>query len=286
MLAVFGRLLSKRFFERPIFVVGGSRSGTIALLKAMGRHPQVLATPSEDPFICDVGRLAYDLAHASERDVHYYERTLRVSRAYIFGYLRRLALESALGPRYGLAYQLKQSLKDRTLLPMRQHWCTKSFPGENTAKGLQAMYPDARFVWILRNGIDVVHSRTKFPEFRELPFDEHCRHWADSIHRFSYLARMPESTVVHQEDLIENPDEVFRRIFDLAGVRYDSAPTNFALNTLVHPLDDLAITSGVNVKEVLRKRPPAQEMWNGKQVATFRAICRDAMIIAGYEMPF
>lgn len=286
MLDTVGQIASRNFFDNPIFIVGGSRSGTIVLFKALGLHPEILATPSEDPFITDVGRMAYDLAHASERDVHYYERTLRVPRDYIFARLRQLALESALGPHYGLRHLLRQSVAQKTWLPRKRYWCTKSFPGRNTALGLQALYPNARFIWILRNGLHVVHSRTLFPEFRDLDFSEHCQHWADSIRRFAYLADMPAAAVVHQEDLADDPDAQFRRIFDRLGLPYAPAPTEFALNNHVHPLAQESVTPGVDVKAVLKQRKPPHESWSDTQRATFKDLCGEAMAQAGYAMPF
>jgi len=61
MLDWLGRVASARFIKSPIFIVGGSRSGTIVLLKAMGRHVRILSTPSEDPFVTDVGGMVHSL---------------------------------------------------------------------------------------------------------------------------------------------------------------------------------------------------------------------------------
>lgn len=286
MLTALGKILSQRPAEHPIFIVGGSRSGTIVLLKALGEHPDILSTPSENPFITDIGRMAYDLAFANERDTHYYNRTLRIPHEHIYATLRRLAWESSLGPHYGLGYLLKQSVAQRKLLPAKRRWCTKSFPGKNTALGLQALYPNARFIWILRNGLHVVQSRTKFPEFRSLEFREHCERWAESIRRFSYLVDLPTATVVHQEDLTEDPDAVFRRIFTLVELPYHPGPTQYALHNHVHPLDDEKIRQGVNVRETLRQRPPPYITWSAEQKDLFKTICAGAMAKAGYEIPF
>jgi hypothetical protein len=136
------------------------------------------------------------------------------------------------------------------------------------------------------NGFSVVHSRTKFPEFRDLPFSEHCHHWANSIRRFSYLRSSPIATVVHQEDLTDNPERVFRSIFQVIGIPYDPASAQYALNTHVHPLDDLSTAKGVNVKEVLALRRPPHELWSEEWRATFKTICSESMALAGYEMPY
>ena len=67
MLNSIGKHVSAQFINRPIFIVGGSRSGTIALLKAMGQHKKILSAPTEDPFITDVGRMAMQLDFFFER---------------------------------------------------------------------------------------------------------------------------------------------------------------------------------------------------------------------------
>ncbi len=286
MLSSVGKFASRKLLNNPVFIVGGSRSGTIALLKAIGQHPMILSTPSENPFMTDLGRMAYDLGHATELDKDYYQKSLRVSQAHIFDSLRHLALESSLGPDSGLKFLASNAIRHRVNIFAKRHWCTKTFPGEKTALGLQVLYPDTRFIWILRNGMNVVFSRAQFPEFRGLEFHEHCQHWADSIQRFAYLRRMPEATVVHQEDLADDPDTVFRRIFKLIGVPYHAASTEYARHTHVHPLADLGTATGVDVKQVLKARKSPHESWNTEQRAIFKDVCGEAMALAGYELPY
>lgn len=281
-----GRFLSSHFAANPIFVVGGSRSGTIVLLKAIGQHPLILSSPSENPFVMDVANLAKELATANERDRYYYQRSLRLSHEQIFDSLRRLIFETSFGPHQGARYLLAQLVKERINVFGKRYWCTKTFPSESNAEGLMALYPGTRFIWIMRNGINVVHSRTKFPEFRDLPFSDHCHHWANSIKRFSYLRALPVATVVHQEDFTEDPGRVFRTIFELMGIPNDPAPAEYALNTHVHPLDDLSVAKGVNVKDVLSRRRPPHESWPEEWRTTFKAICSESMALAGYEVPY
>ena len=286
MLDSLGRFASKRFINNPIFIVGGSRSGTIVLLKAMGRHAQVLSTPSEDPFITDVGGMVHSLEFCSEVEKQYYLETLRIPKAYIYERLRRLALESALGSHYGLKQLIKLAVKNKVNPLGKRYWCTKTFPGKNVAHGLERLYPEARFIWILRNGVNVVHSRCLFPAFRDLPFAEHCHHWAGTIERFSYLLEMPGAVVVHQEELVDDPDMVFRRIFEKIRIDYDSKPTEYALTHHVHPLGDESTTRGVDIKKTLSERPPAYQGWTQEQKATFKDICGEAMQMVGYEVEF
>lgn len=286
MLDWLGKFASTRFIKKPIFIVGGSRSGTIVLLKAMGRHARVLSTPSEDPFITDVGGMVHSLEFCSEVEKQYYQDTLRISQAYIYDRLRRLALESALGPHYGIKQLLKLAILKKVNPLGKRYWCTKTFPGKNVAQGLMRLYPEARFIWILRNGVNVVHSRCLFPAFRDLPFEEHCQHWADSIKRFSYLLEFTETVMVHQEDLVDDPDRVFRRIFEEFRIDYDPGPTRYALTHHVHPLGDESTTKGSDIKKILSERPPAYQDWTQEQMAIFKNICGEAMQLVGYEIEF
>lgn len=286
MLDWLGRFASKGFIRNPIFIVGGSRSGTIVLLKAMGRHTRILSTPSEDPFITDVGGMVHSLEFCSEVEKQYYLETLRISKTYIYDRLRRLAMESALGPHYGLKQLIKLAVVNKVNPLGKHYWCTKTFPGKNVAQGLTRLYPEARFIWILRNGVNVVHSRCLFPAFRDLPFAEHCHHWAGTIERFAYLLEMPGAVVVHQEELVDEPDMVFRRIFEKFRIDYDAKPTEFALTHHVHPLGDESTTKGVDIKKTLSERPPAYQDWTQEQKETFKDICGEAMQMAGYEVEF
>ena len=286
MLDWLGRFASKQFIKTPIFIVGGSRSGTIVLLKAMGRHARILSTPSEDPFITDVGGMVHSLEFCSEVEQQYYRATLRISQAYIYDRLRRLALESALGSHYGLKQLIKLAVKNKVNPLGKRYWCTKTFPGENVSQGLKKLYPEARFIWILRSGVNVVYSRCRFPAFRDQTFEEHCHHWAGTIERFSYLLEMPGAVVVHQEELVDAPDTVFRRIFEEFHIEYDSKPTEYALTHHVHPLGDEATTRGVDIKKTLAERPPAYQEWTQEQRGIFKDICGEAMQTVGYKLEF
>ena len=286
MFDLLGKFASKRFIKSPIFIVGGSRSGTIVLLKAMGRHSRILSTPSEDPFVTDVGGMVHSLEFCSEVEKQYYKETLRISQTYVYDVLRRLALESAMGPHYGIRQLVKLAVRNKVNPLAKRYWCTKTFPGENVAQGLKRLYPDAKFIWILRSGDNVVYSRCRFPAFRDQSFEDHCHHWASTIERFSYLLEMPGAVVVHQEELLDDPDSVFSRIFNTFGINYDPKPTEYALTHHVHPLGDESTTKGVDIKKTLSDRPPAYHDWTEEQRKIFKHICGKAMQLAGYDIEF
>jgi hypothetical protein len=97
---------------------------------------------------------------------------------------------------------------------------------------------------------------------------------------------MPGAVVVHQEELLDDPDRVFRRIFEEFGIDYDPKPTEYALTHHVHPLGDESTTKGVDIKKTLSERPPAYQDWTDKEKKIFKEICSQAMLLAGYEIEF
>ena len=131
-----------------------------------------------------------------------------------------------------------------------------------------------------------MRSRCLFPAFRDLSFEEHCQHWSDSIGRFSYLLEFPDTFVLHQEELVDDPDEVFSGIFEALGIDYDPKPTEYAQTHHVHPLGDESTTKGVDIKKTLSDRPPAYQDWTEEQKKIFKDICGKAMQLAGYDIEF
>lgn len=287
MYEILGKYFSRKYLHRPVFIVGGSRSGTIVLLKAIGMHREILPAPTEDPFIADVGNFMKEIDSFSDHKKNYYSRTIRISQQYIKRGLQRLSLESAMGPNYGIRHLLGHAVKEKRYNIFRlRFWCTKTFPNKDVAKGLLSIFPQAKFIWILRNGVNVVHSRTLFPEFRELPFEKQCQHWANIISSFEYLRTLPEAVVIHQEDLLDDPAAVFRKIFDHLGLEDDGESTKYALTHHVHPLDNCSTSTSVDIKKTIAERPPAYQGWSETQRQQFKDICGHAMQLAGYEITF
>ncbi len=286
VLDAIGGLLARKVEDRPIFVVGGSRSGTSALLHALGKHRRIYSFNGEDPFLTDIGGMVYNLEFADQRELDYYLKSLQVSHAYIYKALRKLAYESAFGLRYGLRSMVRDSLKGSFNLFTKTHWCAKTFAVREVAEGLLKLYPAARFVMIHRSGIDVVNSRTKFHGFKELDFRRQCEEWVRSVDDFVFLTEFERAVTVRHADLVDAPETVFRNIQTFLELDYDPEPAHFAGTNQIHPLAAVSNESNVDVRERMAKRPPVHEAWTDQQRAIFAEVCGAAMQRLGYAMPF
>jgi hypothetical protein len=283
LMAVGGRVLTWRCVERPVFVVGTGRSGTSILLQALGKHPAILALAGEAPLLTSYGGIAYLFEGGADRD--YYAASLKIPRERLYGLLRRQAFETSAGRDWGLRRVLTDSAECRCLPWTRRYWAAKTFPSVRVAEGLRAIYPEARFVYIVRNGLEVVQSMTRFGGFRAREFERHCQTWADDIERYRYLRDCDYATVIRHEDLVRSPQTVFERLWVFLGLEDDVRPVSFVSTRLVHPLDMPTQTTS-SVRRALEERAPAHAEWTSDQRDGFKRICGDAMREAGYEVPF
>ncbi len=280
-----GRFLARRVEDRPIFIVGGGRSGTSVLVQALGQHREIYAFTGEDPFLTDIGGMMYNLEFADERELAYYRNSLRVSHQHIYTHLKQLAYESAFGPHYGLRSMLRDTRSGAFNAFTKTHWCAKTFPVERVAQGLLRLYPQARFILIHRSGIDVVNSRTQFHGFKELDFRKQCEEWTQNVQNFSYLMTFERSTTVRHADLVDNPEGVFRHIQSFLEMAYDPGPATFAQTTQIHPLATVSNETNVDVRTVMANRPKVFDQWTAEQQAIFREICSEPMDRLGYAVP-
>lgn len=279
---LFGRLLSASYRDRPIFVVGASRSGTSVLLQALGRHPKILSAPGEAPFLTSIGGAVFSFEFSD--NLEYYNHSLVCAKPYLFAQLKRLALETATGEHYGLKTWVKTCLSRRTLLRPR-YWAAKTFPSQRGADSLRQLYPEAQFVYIFRNGLEVVRSMTKFDGFRDQEFAQNCRAWAYSMEKYGYLLDYPAALAFRHEDLRNDACGLFERLFGFLDLPMDAGVVDFVQNTVVHPLDKRTQEHADAREEFARRRPP-YEAWSDDQKAQFIDLCQEAMGRAGYDIPF
>lgn len=285
--AVAGRLARVRhaaFLDRPAFVVACGRSGSTALCRALGTHSQVLMPPTESPLIHTFGRTAHTYGCGTSR---YCEQHVAIPAPRLRRRLRRLCLDSALGVSLGVQHMAKEGSGLREILGARRRlrrWGAKVFPDRNAAEGLLWLFPEARFVYLVRDGRDVVRSMSRFGSFKEMDFEGRCRFWADNARKFNYLRGHPRATTVRFEDFVADPAATFDRLADHLEVDHEDGPARFASSTLVHPLD--RPTSDGSPREEYASRPPAHQEWNEAEREAFREICRAPMSSLGYDIPF
>jgi hypothetical protein len=137
----------------------------------------------------------------------------------------------------------------------------------------------------VRNGCDVVQSRTKFKGFTHQDFRQHCINWAEGVDKYRHLTELTRCALVTQESLLADPKAFFTHLFGRLGLPDHPGPAGFAATTLVHPLDQSTRTD-TDARRTLADREPAYARWTAEQKALFTEICARPMTDLGYKVPF
>jgi Sulfotransferase family len=273
------------FMDSPVFVVACGRSGSTALCTALGQHPNILMAGPEAPFMHRIAQMAHDYAFG--KDSPYYQTSVQLDTFRFRETLKRLCYTSVFGEERGFSYHpLRVGWKNSVFFRGRgiQYWGAKAFLGEEATKGLLWLYPRAKFIYLHRNGLDVVHSMSKFEAFRTLGFDDRCRFWSERAAQYAHLLRDGNSLTVRFDDFVADNAAVFESICTYLELAGDPRPANYASSTLIHPLDKP--TENGDAKAVLMNRKPGYLDWTAEQRSAFKGLCAEAMGSLGYEMPF
>lgn len=285
MWVALSKLLSRKYSMNPIFVVGSYRSGTSILLQALGKHPYIMSAKGEAPLISFSGEYISAFESSDPVQNKYLNVSNKISKDYIYDYHRRLNFEISFGNNYGIRQNLKSLINNKYKFLNKKFWSAKVFPDQNSYRGLEFLYPNVKFVYIVRNGIDVVESRRHFAGFKHESFESHCLNWVRDCQKFRYLESSHNAVHVYYEQLLENSELFFDNIFDSLSISKSIEPSQYSRENLIHPLDQ-GDKRGVDAINILKSRAQPYEGWSDEEKSTFLNICTDEMKYHGYTIPF
>lgn len=202
--------------DRPIFVVGHPRSGTTLLASMLGRHPDIVSTPESLYLNIVRFEIAPVLSRGPEAVLTRIENS--PMRFLVLDHDTLLAALKAL-----------PVLNERTVFQTVLS-CFRAADGkprllEKTPWHLRGMddlfewFPDARIVWIMRDGRACVSSLIKVPWASSDP-TVLARQWVRNISIGKMLAaeRPDQVKIVAYEDLIGDPRPVMAPLLEFLGV--------------------------------------------------------------------
>jgi hypothetical protein len=147
-------------------------------------------------------------------------------------------------------------------------WCDKT-PGADAVRAapyIAALMPQARFIHIVRNGLDNVASRMhKFPG---IPFNTHCAQWAEDAGSWlTTRETLPPSSFLELrfDDLRSSPDTLIQKLEDFLQI-----PGNHAFNGELPWIEAGAPHNG-------------STFWSRTRYEIFNTICFDVMSEYGFK---
>jgi hypothetical protein len=249
----------------PLVLVSGvGRSGTTALRHAFSAHPLVDSTASENNII-------FDVTDTALHNCTYWSRkgTMRVvqpayNRQFQLLLLNLLWPEPRRGKRRPAALVASS---DMTV---------------DRAAYLCQIFPSCKIPYIVRNGIEVVASRTAHENFKDVSFEEHCHIWTRAHAMALWGEGHDALVVVRHEALRRSPKETLAAALDACGLPFHEECLKQVVGKTFHPTQNE--NESREASSDLEQRHQRWERWDAQQRETFSDICGEAMRYFGYPM--
>ena len=259
----------------PVFIIGSPRSGTTVLGNSLAEHSELWAGGESYFlfFLLDNDHVGRAFDRAMEVPGPRWLRVEEVSRKEFLAYVGM-----------GLNAMITSRSKGR-------RWIDHTPLYTMVADALAEIFPGARFIHILRDGRDVVHSMLHFadshPDSETARFAERtipwatdmggaCEFWRDHVDTaMTFCEEHPErATVVRHEDLVAAPDQTFRGIHRFLEIPDEEGPARYLTSKRVNSsFDGRQRMSGEEI----------WEQWPEEQRRTFTEVAGPTMLRCGYS---
>jgi LPS sulfotransferase NodH len=216
----------------PIFVVGAPRSGTSLLARMLDAHPAIGLSDE----LC-----FFDIVLEARRDLPELDDPERIERlrallprmdhvrywadgeALIEAALERLRADSR--PSWAAFY--RHLMEPRAVRKGALRFGEKTPWNVRHLEALEALFPNARFVHVVRDPRAVVASKRKLPRSSSDVLTNAVKWSIDVAAAARYRDGAPERAErlleIRYEDLVRTPEPVLRRVTDFLGEPFDPA---------------------------------------------------------------
>ncbi len=250
--------------EHPIhphycFLAGTGRSGTTALRKSLGQHPEIYYNGHENNIVQDIVDVARKNFEMPSRKF-----SLVVDHQEYCAAFRELI------------HRLVWNDPSQYSRPV---WMAAINPNSETLGFLNQIFPGAKIICLVRNGIEVVLSRQRYPAFRDQSFARHCQTWTRSQWVFDWGREHPEEFRLFRHEWCRDAKQLglqFQSLFQWLEIEPSDLPREHVLSEEYHPTPN----------EVGSDKRHRWNTWDADQRREFIATCGSLMEQLGYEIPF
>jgi len=265
---------------RALFIGGAPRSGTTLLGAMLGYGPNQLTVPEAVFKFHLLKDLRDDGLGLAPEAV-----TARLDADPVFPLWRVPLPEQTTGKvSYpDLIHQLVLAYGQRSGKGRAVHWIDHSPGNIRYATSLQRLFPDARFVNLIRDGRAVAASVMPL-DWGPNTISEAAKLWSTHIAQGLALERQsPDGCLtVHYEELLRDPETTLQQVCEFAGLQYDPAMVDSReYDASSHTRTDHGLVGN-------RPDPGRVDAWKSRltprQVETFEFLTGELLDYLGYDM--
>jgi len=280
----------------PIMIVGSPRSGTTFLQSLLNAHPHI-AIPPEEYIVLKLFKKYGSLGKITTQEKRAFVNGLFLSSTFCFWNLKREHIEDTLESKEILSYQelIQETymIYARSLDESKTRWGIKNPFYVNQMEKLYGIFPNTKFIHIIRDGRDVHLSKMNrikkgAHKFRSgicanaLEWNQHVIRGRKSGIRIG----RNNCFVLKYEDLVADTEVVLKNICDYLGEDYTKVMIdNYYQNVLdkqtIRPKKmDLYILAAIDPSRVERWKEEMPDI----KVSLYNAIAGSTLTTNGYEV--
>ena len=79
----------------------------------------------------------------------------------------------------------------------RRTWLAAINPNPETLEFLQTIFPDAKVIGLIRDGVDMILSRQNYKSFKQNTFESHCQTWIRTQPVIAWGERNADLSLIH-----------------------------------------------------------------------------------------
>ena len=257
-------------------ILGGvGRSGTTALRCSFGLHPDVYYNGKENNSVQDI------VACASRNGPGGFRAQNNVVDDDKYYATYRRLIDDLVWP-------------DAELRSSKSCWMCAINPQPDIMPALREILPNAKMLYLVRNGIDLITSRQKYKSFQSAEFESHCRVWNRSVEMAAWVTENVDlAQLIRYEWFTQN--ETLRDRIDsacqFAELRTRHEVADNILGHRYHPTSggkarrDWASASDQERNQITNAAAEKWAAWSPDQQQMFVELCGEGMSQLGYSIP-
>jgi len=232
--------------KEPVFILGCTKSGTSLIRNLFDGHPAVFAAPAESHFFQYTGSwVSYFFRRSQPKNFTYDEMKDQLVKWVDFSNRRSNAVADGFTAGKWSLEMFKEIMFSKPVNNLRElsdlyiegmyaalhnkpypnlHFVEKSVENVEFASEWLQLYPNAKFIHILRNPYSNLVAIRKYMNSPRFPFSNRALVSMNSSYYFLYknlrLINQAQYRVILYEDLLSEPEKIMKQLADFIGIDF------------------------------------------------------------------